>query len=181
MHCDCRVTELLEHGSNPMEASSEGRTPYAVATNRACRDAFRRHMGAHPDQWDWAAAGVPSPLTPELEAHQAAKQVRALRPVSCNCILSWQDELRWFWCLAWQHCKCPPDAPTSPSSKIGGTRHLSGVSQLDIAAHSGPQQGCSAGFLAASYSFQSLSQCLLLIKYKIMNMIVHVVHCSSWQ
>ena len=69
------MTELLDQGADPTQLSSEARTPYSVAGTKAARDAFRRHMGAHPDQWDWAAAGVPSALTPELQAHQAARQV----------------------------------------------------------------------------------------------------------
>ena len=70
-----RVTELLDSGQDPTVSDSEGRSPYAVAANKGVRDAFRRQMGLNPDQWDWAAAGVPTALTPELEARQAAKQV----------------------------------------------------------------------------------------------------------
>ena len=32
-------------------------------------------MAQEPDKWDYAAAGVPSPLTDELESQQLAKQV----------------------------------------------------------------------------------------------------------
>lgn len=31
-------------------------------------------MAANPNKWDWLAANVPSPLTEEMEASQAAKQ-----------------------------------------------------------------------------------------------------------
>ena len=31
-----------------------------------------------PD-WDWEAAGIPSALTPEAEAQQAARQVRGMQ------------------------------------------------------------------------------------------------------
>ena len=69
------MTQLLEQGLDPCALNSEGRLPYQVAASKAARDAFRRQMGAHPEQWDWADAGVPTALTPELEARQAAKQV----------------------------------------------------------------------------------------------------------
>jgi hypothetical protein len=39
------------------------------------RDAMRRFMAEEPDRWDYAAAGIPSALTAELEAEQAAKKV----------------------------------------------------------------------------------------------------------
>ena len=32
-------------------------------------------MAEAPDQWDWAAAGVPSALTPELDQQHQAKEV----------------------------------------------------------------------------------------------------------
>lgn len=34
-----------------------------------------RFMASQPDKWDYAAAGIPSPLTDELESQQSAKQV----------------------------------------------------------------------------------------------------------
>lgn len=76
------MTELLEGGADPTVPGDEGRTAYAVATKKPVRDLFRKYMAGHPDQWDWAASGVPSALTPELEAHQAAKQVGLLILIS---------------------------------------------------------------------------------------------------
>jgi hypothetical protein len=32
-------------------------------------------MASQPDKWDYTLAGVPSPLTDELESQQLAKQV----------------------------------------------------------------------------------------------------------
>ena len=32
-------------------------------------------MAAAPQQWDWAAADVPSALTPEMDQHQQAREV----------------------------------------------------------------------------------------------------------
>lgn len=37
--------------------------------------ATRRFMAAEPDKWDYAAAGIPSALTDDMEASQAAKKV----------------------------------------------------------------------------------------------------------
>ena len=45
------------------------------AEDKASRDAFRRFMAAQPDRWDFGTAGVPSPLTDEMEEAQAAKKV----------------------------------------------------------------------------------------------------------
>ena len=70
---DTAVARLLQEGHDP--TVSVGKTAYAVATEKSVRDAFRRHMANFPDQWDWTAAGVPSPLTAEMEAEQQAKEV----------------------------------------------------------------------------------------------------------
>ena len=43
------------------------------------RNAFRRHMGAHAAQWDWAAAHVPSALNDEAEAERLAEKSRRPR------------------------------------------------------------------------------------------------------
>jgi len=60
-----------------------GKTAYAVASTKGVRDAFRRYMAAAPQQWDWAAADVPSALTPEMDQHQQAKEVAPLVAVDC--------------------------------------------------------------------------------------------------
>ena len=70
------IERLLREGHDP--TVSVGKTAYAVAANKAVRDAFRRHMANAPDQWDWNAAGVPSPLTPEQEEQQLAREVGTL-------------------------------------------------------------------------------------------------------
>ncbi len=70
------MTQLLEGGEDPTAVDARGRPPYAVAADKDVRDAFRRYMaGSDAQDWDWAAAGVPSALTPEMEAQQAARQV----------------------------------------------------------------------------------------------------------
>lgn len=67
------MTKLLSEGHNP--TVSVGKTAYAVSSNKLVRDAFRRYMASEPQKWDWVLAGVPSALTPEMEAEQQAKQV----------------------------------------------------------------------------------------------------------
>ncbi|GJP67746.1 hypothetical protein CLOP_g24524 [Closterium sp. NIES-67] len=68
------VTRLLQEGCDPTARDGRGRVPYVVAANRATRDAFRRFMAGREAQWDWHAAQVPSALTEELQASQAARQ-----------------------------------------------------------------------------------------------------------
>eukprot|EP00250_Pteridium_aquilinum_P014954 c22301_g1_i1 orf=90-2060(+) len=68
------VLELLEKGADPCATDDRGRTPYTLATDKETRNAFRRFMATHLEMWDWHAANVPSALTDELEAAQAAKQ-----------------------------------------------------------------------------------------------------------
>lgn len=70
-----KVLDLLEEGADPCVKEKGGRTPYVVATDKETRNVFRRFMAVYPDKWDWHAANVPSPLTAELEADQAMKQV----------------------------------------------------------------------------------------------------------
>lgn len=71
-----QVSKLLQRGDDPAVLDDRGRPPYAVAADKDVRDAFRRYMASSDAlDWDWAAAGVPSALTPEMEAQQAARQV----------------------------------------------------------------------------------------------------------
>lgn len=35
-----------------------------------------RHMAAHPEQWDYSRAAIPSALTDEMAQHQEARAVR---------------------------------------------------------------------------------------------------------
>lgn len=69
-----RVSALLETGADPTLRDERGRTPYALASDKETRNAFRRYMAEAGDCWNWQAAGVPSALTPELEAIQASKK-----------------------------------------------------------------------------------------------------------
>ena len=69
------MAHLLSSGHDPTQRDEQGRTPYALAADKAVRDAFRRYMAAEPERWDYAAAEVPSALTQEMEAAQNAKKV----------------------------------------------------------------------------------------------------------
>ena len=48
--------------------------PYDVAKSKEVRNAFRRHLAAAPEQWDWGKAHVPSALTEEAEAEREEKE-----------------------------------------------------------------------------------------------------------
>ena len=52
-----------------------------------------RFMASQPDKWDYTLAGVPSPLTDELESQQLAKQVICcsipLRHPIVQCTVGW--------------------------------------------------------------------------------------------
>ena len=61
-----------------LPAMSAAAWPYLLAPDKDSRAAFRKFMAAAPEQWDWHAAGVPSALTDEAEAAQAAKKVKGL-------------------------------------------------------------------------------------------------------
>lgn len=50
-----------------------GHVAYAVAKEKAVRDAFRRFMAQHPSSYDYGAAKVPSPLTEEMERERKEK------------------------------------------------------------------------------------------------------------
>ena len=72
-----QVAALLQSGEDAAVLDARGRPPYAVAANKDVRDAFRRFLAAAGESLGWyaEAAGIPSALTPEMEAQQAAKQV----------------------------------------------------------------------------------------------------------
>ena len=61
----CRVTALLDSGHDPAASDSQGRKAYWLCKFKSTRDAFRRHMAAHPEAWVWAEAGVHDALTPD--------------------------------------------------------------------------------------------------------------------
>ncbi|QRW03022.1 cytoplasm protein [Ceratobasidium sp. AG-Ba] len=57
-------------------AAGQARKAYHVAANRATRNVFRRAAYAHQDWYDWkGAAGVPSVLSPEMEAERDKKKM----------------------------------------------------------------------------------------------------------
>lgn len=85
-----QVAQLLEAGEDASVPDARGRPPYAVAASKEVRDAFRRHVAAAGEglAWDAGEAGIPSALTPEMEAAQAARLVRPHPPHSLPCSLA---------------------------------------------------------------------------------------------
>ena len=67
------VLELLEQGNDPCIKDERGWTPYVLAADKDTRNVFWIFMAAYPNKWDWHVANVPSPLTGENKATQAAK------------------------------------------------------------------------------------------------------------
>lgn len=65
---DDAVMTLLECGADPTIGS-----PYTLAKDKRTRDAFRKFWGRFPNRWDYVAAGIPTPLTDEMEAVRDAK------------------------------------------------------------------------------------------------------------
>ncbi len=61
-----------------------------------------RFMASQPDKWDYTLAGVPSPLTDELESQQLAKQVICCSIPLCDVVLhttlSWSTCCSTCWC-----------------------------------------------------------------------------------
>ena len=57
-----------------------------VAATKEVRDIFRRYVASMGKSltWDVQTAGIPSALTPEMEAQQAAKQVGSISLCQCN-------------------------------------------------------------------------------------------------
>ncbi|KAK3298407.1 uncharacterized protein B0H64DRAFT_318663 [Chaetomium fimeti] len=67
---------LTRANADPSRTSSEGKTPFDLAGDRATRDAFRvARAELGEDAWDWDAARVPAPLARE-EAEKRAERER---------------------------------------------------------------------------------------------------------
>ena len=65
---------IVDESADPTE-TFKGKVAYHVSKDKETRDAFRRAMAKLPEAWDWIhGAAVPSALTDELEAKQAAKE-----------------------------------------------------------------------------------------------------------
>ena len=85
-----QVAALLQSGEDASALDARGRPPYVVAANKDVRDIFRRYVASVGNSltWDVETAGIPSALTPEMEAQQAAKQVPAQQDYSnAMCLL----------------------------------------------------------------------------------------------
>ncbi|XP_062950226.1 tRNA endonuclease ANKZF1 isoform X2 [Cynocephalus volans] len=68
------VRLLLEAGADPTVRDFRAQPPYTVAVDKSTRNEFRRFMEKNPDAYDYNKAQVPGPLTPEMEARQAARK-----------------------------------------------------------------------------------------------------------
>jgi len=69
------LTKLLLHaGASPILKDGQGKVPYEHAVEKDQRDEMRRYMALAPQQWDYKAAKVPSPLTQDMEAGQNKKK-----------------------------------------------------------------------------------------------------------
>ena len=86
-HTVClQVFALLESGEDATALDARGRPPYMVAANKEVRDIFRRYVASVGTSltWDVETAGIPSALTHEKEAQQAAKQVSLSSLCQCS-------------------------------------------------------------------------------------------------
>ncbi|KAM8806943.1 tRNA endonuclease ANKZF1 [Eudromia elegans] len=65
---------LLEAGADPALRDRQEQPPYCVSADKPTRNAFRKFVVDHPDQYDYVRAKVPGPLTPEMEAKKLEKK-----------------------------------------------------------------------------------------------------------
>ena len=90
------VTALLTKGNaDPTAASSEGRTPFELAGDRATRDAFRvaRHELGE-SKWDWDASNVPSALSKTDVDSRAERERKTEEEQEANRRKTEMDRLR---------------------------------------------------------------------------------------
>lgn len=68
------VEKLLDAGVSP----TTGASPYVMGKTKAMRMFLRKYWGANPDLYDYAAAGIPSPLS-EAELKEIAEREKVRR------------------------------------------------------------------------------------------------------
>lgn len=68
------VEWFLDHGFDPAVGSS----PYLATKNKSVRTLLRRYWAQNPDKYDYAKAGIPSPLT-DADLQAQAERERAKR------------------------------------------------------------------------------------------------------
>lgn len=68
------VEHLLDNGVSP----AVGLSPYGVTKAKAMRVLLRKYWGAHPDKYDYLAAGIPSPLN-DAELQEMAEREKMRR------------------------------------------------------------------------------------------------------
>jgi Vms1-associating treble clef domain len=66
------LTWLLDNGVSPCIGAS----PYLSTKSKAVRNLLRRYWSMHPTKYDYAAAGIPSPMTDDDVAREAEKRRR---------------------------------------------------------------------------------------------------------
>ncbi|KAK2173751.1 hypothetical protein NP493_849g01024 [Ridgeia piscesae] len=73
------VSALLRAGADPMVKDKQGRTPYAVASNKHTRNEFRRFRTEFPDKYNYEEAKIPEALSQELEDKKKEREAARKR------------------------------------------------------------------------------------------------------
>uniref|UniRef100_K3WKI9 VLRF1 domain-containing protein n=1 Tax=Globisporangium ultimum (strain ATCC 200006 / CBS 805.95 / DAOM BR144) TaxID=431595 RepID=K3WKI9_GLOUD len=73
------VTYLLDNGANPSLLDLRNRPPYFLCSTKETRNAFRRFLADHPDEWDYTASQIPTALTSDMEQKKKEKEAEKRR------------------------------------------------------------------------------------------------------
>lgn len=122
---------LLEEVRLDPTISVDGRKPYDHASNKECRNIFRRLAFKSPEMWDWKAAHVPSGLSEEKEQEEDRKKAERRKGLKEK--MRERERIR-AEAAAEEEAKRPPpteqlSAPTpaaQSSSSTGGPQKLGG-------------------------------------------------------
>lgn len=70
------VAQLLSWGANPCRVDVRSRLPYFMCKTKAVRDVYRKARATSDLEhlWDWDSAGVPPPLSKEVEMQKKEKE-----------------------------------------------------------------------------------------------------------
>jgi len=63
------IDAMLSQGASPILGK-----PYSRTLDKETRDCFRRYWARNPEQWDYLAGGIPSPLTLDMEQREKERQ-----------------------------------------------------------------------------------------------------------
>ena len=69
------IFHFLRYGADPTLKDKLGKVPYETSRDKPSRDAFRRYMFTFPTAYDYSAAKISSPLSPEMEEEQRKRKV----------------------------------------------------------------------------------------------------------